>query len=107
MSPRRCPIFAITSGSSNIFFINTHSVPHGSVGGVATCIAGVGRVMGLRNVNRGACGILIAIGTTARAGSIMKKGWLSQTVGEMAHDLGHKMEMTDLYLSAYAETDRR
>ena len=77
------------------------------MGGVATGKAGVGRVMSLRSANRGAYGILLAIGTTARAGSIMMKGWLSQTVGEMAHDLGHKMEMTDLYFSVYADTDRR
>ena len=63
--------------------------------------------MSLRSANRGAYGSLSAIGTTARAVSIMKEGSLSQTVGAMAHDLGHEMEMPDLYLPVHADTDRR
>ncbi len=84
-------------GVVDYIFLNMEDVPRRFIRGGATGIAGLDFARNQRTDDRRSGGGFIEISGNKRHGSLLERGSFSQTVGVMAHEFGHALDLPDLY----------
>jgi len=102
--PDRMPNSGDDDGLVDYIFLNLLSVPPGFLYGPATGIVGLGFEEDYLTADRSVGGDPIRISGSLFHGTLLEEGNFAQTVGSMAHEFGHSLELPDLYDISFLDT---
>ena len=85
------------SGVVDFVFVNMLTTPRDFIVGGATGIASLGFRDQFVSQDMGMAGKPIRVVGTVGRGAVLQEGTFAQTVGTMAHEFGHSLDLPDLY----------